>query len=127
MVPPRRVARDRARALTFGVVSLWSPMPARPTLISMIRAMRERRSVSEGHPGDGSGREFQERRLDYGHERLRQAWTGCPDCGGHILKRPSAADLDRVPEAAGVCGTCGAALISTAVDKPRVVTERRRR
>jgi hypothetical protein len=75
------------------------------------------------NPVDGSAAGFAQRHLDYRHEGLRRLWTSCPACEGHVLHYPSAADRQRIPEAEGVCGTCGAALAATD-GKTRILTPR---
>jgi hypothetical protein len=89
------------------------------------KIMSKERRAPQGNPANGSAAGFDERGLEYRHERLKRDWTACPACGGVSLRRPDAVERRRVPEAEGVCGTCGAALMRTASGKSKVITSRR--
>lgn len=79
------------------------------------------------NPADGSAVGFAERHLGYRHDKLRLAWTSCPDCGGRRLEYPRAADRRRIQEADGFCGTCGVAVMATADGKVRILTPRQQK
>jgi hypothetical protein len=90
----------------------------------MSTSMREQRAP-HANTHNGAAAAYLERRLEYRYQRLRRAWTACPACGGEQLLRPAVAHRQRIPEAEGICGTCGAALMATPHGRLRVLTPRR--
>ena len=86
-----------------------------------VRSPEVARPDQGGRPLHGSAAPFTERRVDYRHERLRTHWQACPECGALWVNRPRAHDLERVPEADGVCAACGAVFTCDPDGSPRLL------
>lgn len=106
------------------VVMLWPLGRVCRPLMLMGATIRERRGP-QVNPHNGGAGLFNERGVEYRFERLRRTWTCCPVCGGKRLERPKVEHRRLIPEVEGICGTCGAALMSTPDAKSRVLKPRR--
>jgi hypothetical protein len=92
-----------------------------------MRTAAPERRAPRSNPFDAGAAGFADRHLTFRHERLRRRWSGCPACGGLDLQVPTGADRRRIPEADGICATCGAALMAASSGCVRVLVARRPR